>query len=211
MDCREWDALWTRSSFWGGLGELSDGFIFPETAWNLLDTMAGTDALRCMKKTFRYEGNSFILDLQGLEGSYSISLQQDEANSLLTDVRHFRFLGDERFELQTPDGTLEGTYFFSDTDFYLHLDGKNLHFQAVRNDAVLSDSDLEYRSPMPGKLIRMAVTEGDTVEEGQTLFVVEAMKMENQVKARRSGKVASIGGKEGDLVNPEDVLVTLEQ
>ncbi|MCB1169290.1 MAG: hypothetical protein KDK25_03095, partial [Leptospiraceae bacterium] len=37
------------------------------------------------------------------------------------------------------------------------------------------------------------------------------MKMENQVKARRSGKVASIGGKEGDVVNPEDVLVTLEQ
>ena len=60
-----------------------EGFIFPETTYNLLDTMAGTDALRCMKKTFRHEGNSFILDLQTVNGEYAISLQNDDAKEML--------------------------------------------------------------------------------------------------------------------------------
>lgn len=171
----------------------------------------GADALRSMKKTFRYEGNSFILDLQTNAGQYSISLQNEDANELLESAHGFRFLDNERFELHAQDGIIEGTYYFTDQDFFLHLNGKNLHFQPVQADAALSDSDLAYKSPMPGKLIRMSVQEGAEVEEGQTLFVVEAMKMENQVKARRSGKVAEINGKEGDLVNPEDVIVTLAE
>tara|TARA_Y100001937_G_scaffold128708_1_gene207121 strand:- start:66209 stop:66784 length:576 start_codon:yes stop_codon:yes gene_type:complete len=189
-----------------------EGFIFPETTYNLLDTMAGTDALRCMKKTFRHEGNSFILDVQTRAGEYKISLldmETEEAKSLRS-AHQFRFLDGERFELHTPDRIIEGSYHFTETDFFLHLDGKNLHFQPISSDAALSDSDLTYTSPMPGKLIHLPVSAGDSVEEGQTLFVVEAMKMENQVKARRAGIVESVNGKEGDLVNPEDIIITLE-
>jgi len=199
-----------RFSFSAADGEVDD-FIFPEIAWKLLDRGMGADALRCMKKTFRYEGNSFILDLQTIHGEYTISLQNEDAKSLLQSAHQFRFLDNERFELLGRDGIIEGTYYFTDRDFFLHIDGKNLHFQPVQADAALSDSDLAYKSPMPGKLIRMAVQTGESVEEGQTLFVVEAMKMENQVKARRAGNVAEINGKEGDLVNPEDIIVTLEE
>lgn len=164
-----------------------------------------------MKKTFRYEGNTFIIDLQSSDSGYRISLADEDAGQLLCSVQGLRFLEDHRFELQTKEGLVFGTYYFADPDFYLHVNGKNLHFQSVQADAVLSDSDLEYRSPMPGKLIRLAVEVGVTVQEGQTLFVVEAMKMENQVKARREGTVASVNFQEGDVINSEDVLVTLKE
>ena len=91
----------------------------------------GADALRSMKKTFRYEGNSFILDLQTNAGQYSISLQNEDANELLESAHGFRFLDNERFELHAQDGIIEGTYYFTDQDFFLHLNGKNLHFQPV--------------------------------------------------------------------------------
>ena len=172
--------------------------------------IGATDPLRCMKKTFRYEGNSFILEVQSAGQSYATSVEESNAKDLFLTVERFRFLDDERFEIKTSTGVYQGSYFFTEKDFYLHLEGENLHFQSVETDAALSDSDLHYRSPMPGKLIRLSVAEGDSVTEGQTLFVVEAMKMENQVKARRPGTVASIRCKEGDVVNPEDTLVELK-
>jgi acetyl/propionyl-CoA carboxylase alpha subunit len=65
-------------------------------------------------------------------------------------------------------------------------------------------------SPMPGKVVRVLVAEGDEVAEGQGLVVVEAMKMQNEMKAPRSGCVTSVGVKEGASVNAGQVLVTLE-
>ena len=64
-------------------------------------------------------------------------------------------------------------------------------------------------SPMPGKVIRLLVSEGDAVEAGQGLVVVEAMKMQNEVKAARPGKVAEIRVRDGDTVGAGDTLVVL--
>jgi biotin carboxyl carrier protein len=65
-------------------------------------------------------------------------------------------------------------------------------------------------APMPGKLVRVLVAPGDTVEPGQGLVVVEAMKMQNEMKAPRAGKVLSIPVKEGATVAAGEVLATLE-
>jgi biotin carboxyl carrier protein len=48
------------------------------------------------------------------------------------------------------------------------------------------------RAPLPGRVVRLWVAEGDTVEAGQRLVAIEAMKMENEVRAPRDGTVASI-------------------
>ncbi len=63
---------------------------------------------------------------------------------------------------------------------------------------------------MPGKVIRILVKEGDDVEAGQGLAVVEAMKMQNELKALRAGRVVRVPAKDGDTVGAGDVLVTLE-
>ena len=65
-------------------------------------------------------------------------------------------------------------------------------------------------SPMPGKVVRVLVAPGDAVEAGQGIVVVEAMKMQNEMKAPRSGKVRSVAAQAGALVAAGEVLATVE-
>jgi biotin carboxyl carrier protein len=65
-------------------------------------------------------------------------------------------------------------------------------------------------APMPGKVVRLLVGEGDRVEAGQGLVVVEAMKMQNEIRSPKSGKVEKLLAKEGQPVNAGEVLVWVE-
>jgi biotin carboxyl carrier protein len=65
-------------------------------------------------------------------------------------------------------------------------------------------------APMPGKVVRVLVAAGDVVEAAQGLVVVEAMKMQNELKAARPGRVAEIRTRDGETVGAGDVLLVLE-
>ncbi len=65
-------------------------------------------------------------------------------------------------------------------------------------------------APMPGKVVRVLVGAGDVVEAAQGLVVVEAMKMQNELKASRPGRVIEIRTRDGETVGAGDVLVVLE-
>ncbi|MBL1353425.1 MAG: sodium-extruding oxaloacetate decarboxylase subunit alpha [Zetaproteobacteria bacterium] len=67
--------------------------------------------------------------------------------------------------------------------------------------------DSDVTSPMPGRIVAINVSEGDTVKAGDTILTVEAMKMENPVHAPVSGVVKAIYVVEGDNVNPDECLV----
>ncbi|MEP2378796.1 DUF2118 domain-containing protein, partial [Parasphingorhabdus sp.] len=64
--------------------------------------------------------------------------------------------------------------------------------------------------PMPGLLVALHVGEGDTVEEGQPLAVVEAMKMENILRAEKNGVVKSIEAAQGDSLAVDAIILELE-
>ena len=64
-------------------------------------------------------------------------------------------------------------------------------------------------SPMPGRIVKVLVREGDVVAAQQGLVVVEAMKMENELRAPRAGQVSAVKVVEGMLVEAKAVLVTL--
>ena len=66
------------------------------------------------------------------------------------------------------------------------------------------------KTPLPGVIIDVKVSVGDTVTKGQTVVLLEAMKMENNINADRDGKVASIAVAKGDTVADGAVLVVLE-
>jgi biotin carboxyl carrier protein len=65
-------------------------------------------------------------------------------------------------------------------------------------------------SPMPGKIVKILVREGDKVEKGQGLVIVEAMKMENEIRTASAGVVEKINFKEGDLVDAAVPIIELE-
>lgn len=66
------------------------------------------------------------------------------------------------------------------------------------------------KSPLPGVILNVNVREGDKVSVGQTLMVLEAMKMENNIDSDRAGIVKSVKVTRGDSVLEGDVLITLE-
>lgn len=65
-------------------------------------------------------------------------------------------------------------------------------------------------SPMPGNIWKILVSEGEMVKSGQTLVILEAMKMENELVAPRDGKVLQVLTSEGTSVNTGDKLVIIE-
>jgi len=65
-------------------------------------------------------------------------------------------------------------------------------------------------APMPGKIVRLLVAPGDSVEAGQGIIVIEAMKMQNELKARRGGRVVALPVREGETVAAGAVLATFE-
>ena len=65
-------------------------------------------------------------------------------------------------------------------------------------------------APMPGKVVRVLVAPGETVTAGQGLLVVEAMKMQNEMKAARAGRILTVTAKEGATVSAGEILATIE-
>ena len=65
------------------------------------------------------------------------------------------------------------------------------------------------KAPLPGRITHVAVQAGDTVAPGQTLLVIEAMKMENELKASAPGTVREVRVAVSQAVNAGDVLVVI--
>ena len=68
----------------------------------------------------------------------------------------------------------------------------------------------EIAASMPGKVIRVLVAPGDAVEEGQGLVVVEAMKMQNEMKSPKAGRVTEIRARPDATVGAGEILVVVE-
>lgn len=68
-------------------------------------------------------------------------------------------------------------------------------------------AELELCAPMPGKVLNVLVSEGDTVEAGDSLLVLEAMKMENVIKSSVGGVVESVPANAGEAVEKGQLLV----
>ena len=67
----------------------------------------------------------------------------------------------------------------------------------------------EIKAPMPGKILEVRAKEGDSVNEGDVLLILEAMKMENEIMAPTSGTVKGVYASVGQMVESDDLLVVL--
>lgn len=78
-----------------------------------------------------------------------------------------------------------------------------------RHGAIAVEGSQQVVAPMPGKVIRVLAKSGDAVEAGQGLLVIEAMKMQNEIRSPKSGIVERLHIKEGQAVNAGEVLCTV--
>jgi geranyl-CoA carboxylase alpha subunit len=103
--------------------------------------------------------------------------------------------------------------FYIDVDgIFVDLDGHTVRFEDLtyRPPAAAAEgSDGKLRAPMDGRIVAVKVSAGDKVTRGQTLIVLEAMKIQHQLKAALDAEVASVTVREGQQVSNRTVLVTL--
>jgi propionyl-CoA carboxylase alpha chain len=84
---------------------------------------------------------------------------------------------------------------------------REAHYARLMPAKTLSDTGKSVRCPMPGLVVSIAVTEGQEVKAGETLAVVEAMKMENILRAERDGNIKAVRVKPGDSVAVDAVIM----
>ena len=102
-----------------------------------------------------------------------------------------------------------------DGERLLVLDGRVLTFRLPRAADAAPDDGAVAGGPrvvadMPGKVVKVLVTEGDEVEAGTPLLILEAMKMEAELTAPLAGRVVSIPAEEGRTVGQGDLLLEIE-
>ena len=139
-------------------------------------------------------------------------------------------IGDRVYRLDVREIELDSYLFFLNTNvhecrvtpskgtFDISIHGRNYSITIVDPKRLRSgqNSDrhhhgvAEILAPMPGKVVRVQTEVGATVEKGAGVIVVEAMKMQNEMKSPRDGTVVSIKVKPGDTVNAGDVLAVVE-
>lgn len=96
---------------------------------------------------------------------------------------------------------------FEGWSFCLGNTGRNRIKQKRQNQS--GNGDIE--SPMPGQLLKLLVSKGKSIEEGETLCIVEAMKMEHSLKAPFAGEVEEVFFKETDSLSQGDVILKIKK
>jgi len=159
------------------------------------------------------------------ERSYTVEIEETGKSVYRVSVDGNEFLVDGKktgrtnFSLIVDNRSFEIEVDNTEDEYRVLVDGRNyrIHLvdeRRVRVGAAQSGQQLQGRQmvsvPMPGKIIAVLAAVGDAVEKGQGLVIVEAMKMENEVRSPISGEVKEIKVKPGDTVEGGALLVIVE-
>ena len=83
------------------------------------------------------------------------------------------------------------------------------HVEAPKESAPISDGANVIKAPIAGKVLDVKVSVGDVVKKGQTVAIIEAMKLENEIQSGFDGKVVEIKANKGNQVKNGDALIVL--
>ena len=79
-----------------------------------------------------------------------------------------------------------------------------------RGEGIIAQTEKQITAPMPGKIVKVLVKEGDTVTQGQTAVIISAMKMESEYKAAVDGIIKAVHVADGDTVEANQVLIEID-
>jgi biotin carboxyl carrier protein len=157
------------------------------------------------------DGKNYRLDLNQVEGRWSCRLdgREIEVDAVLArpDVLSLR-IGNKAYEVKCERVGSDLHLWVGSARFAVEVrDPRSLR---ARVRAVDEHGPRKLTAPMPGKVLRILVSPGAEVEAGAGVLVVEAMKMQNEVKSPKKGTIQKILVAEGAAVNAGDVLAIVE-
>ena len=136
----------------------------------------------------------------------------------IRDLEYHIRIGSKTFTFQVLDQTPgRQTVLCSNKVIRLNDLRRDIQVFSVRDHRLKSISELAsgsasgeiLKAPMPGKVVKLLKAEGDAVTAGEGILVMEAMKMQNELKAKTAGTVSRIHVSEGSTVESKDVLVEI--
>ena len=89
-------------------------------------------------------------------------------------------------------------------------DERERRLRAAAGGGVVEAGEYHLKAPMPGLVVSIPVNEGDEVEKGQVLVILESMKMQNELKAPKAGVVGRIRVKQGETVEQRQALLSVQ-
>ncbi len=148
------------------------------------------------------EGGRYRLTLGGEVWEVDARLTAQGIYSLLIDdVSHVADVTDQDGACVVDVG---------DETYVIQVEEETRHIIRTKGGAAGGHAHQTLAAPLPGKITHVAVKAGDTVEAGDTLLVIEAMKMENELRAGGPGTVAEVRVQAGQTVNAGDVLIVID-
>lgn len=145
-------------------------------------------------------GERFQLRIDGRDVGADIVEVQPEVYSILIDG--------EAFEARIESVANELRVRIDGREFPITIADPR-QWRRDRNAMAAAEGHQQVVASMPGKIVRVMVRAGEAVEAGQGLLVVEAMKMQNEIKSPKSGKIERIAAREGQTVNAGEVLAVI--
>jgi biotin carboxyl carrier protein len=158
-------------------------------------------------------GKARAVELARVDDSWKISLDGNELDASVVEVAPNTFsvlLNGKSHQIRIApraDGTL--TLHTGLAEYHAEVTDPRL-WRGRKHGVLEAEGRQQITAPMPGKVVRLLVSEGDAVEAGQGLLVVEAMKMQNEIRSPKAGKVEKLLAKENQAVNAGDVLAWVE-
>ena len=166
-----------------------------------------------MKYEVRLAGKTRVVDVAHTNDAWKISLDGTELDASVAEVAPNTFsvlLNGESHQIRIApraDGTF--TLHTGLAEYHAEVHDPRL-WRGRKHGAISAEGRQQITAPMPGKVVRLLVSEGDSVKEGQGLLVVEAMKMQNEIRSPKNGIVEKLLAKENQAVNAGDVLAWVE-
>ena len=166
-----------------------------------------------MKFVAIHKGKQMEVEIERKNGIYRLTCDGKSFNvdAVRTNQNNFSLLvGEKSYEVTVENqGANFSVYFYNGT-IHLELhDARKFGASAITKKNAHGGAH-EIVAPMPGKIIKVAVAKDGQVKEGDPLLIMEAMKMQNELKAPAAGTVKSVNVKEGEAVSSQQVLMVLE-
>jgi len=160
-----------------------------------------------MKKDLIINGENEVFEvLKSSEGKIVISFQGKEYS--FEPIHR----GKNELVLKRGENLHRIFHGYSAKEHFFSIDGRDLTIEkkSKQKSKKVSESQKGYQSPMPGKILKVFVKNGEKVIKGQVLLIMEAMKMEHSIIAVKDGIIKKVHFKDGDYVEGDIQLLEME-